>query len=222
VTNTGGGTQAYHLIAWAGTDGPQLITVDSITGLNVSRGVRPDSASIAGVAAGANASVDVWYRLSGGNPGEIQTLFLRARSTTTPSVWDDGSVRLTIGKPALVLTKEVVGSTSLEPGEEIRYRLQFSNSGRFPAHEVTIVDPLPPEVVWKLQDVEQSLPGEMEAKLAFSQDGALWVYAPVSGGCGAPAGYDACVRFIRWTFAGALLPSEPGTVGFLTFVVAVR
>lgn len=61
----------------------------------------------------------------------------------------------------------------------------------------------------------------MTAGVEYSSDaGATWTYAPPSGACAAPAGYDGCVTQVRWTLSAPLPPS--GTPSSVQYVGRVR
>ena len=48
----------------------------------------------------------------------------------------------------------------------------------------------------------------------YSDDGgATWTYTPVSGGGGAPAGFDASVTHVRFVMTGTLNAGGASTVG---------
>lgn len=70
-----------------------------------------------------------------------------------------------------------------------------------------------------------STPGStgLVASFSYSNDGGTtWTYTPVSGGGGAPAGYDRNVTNIRWTFAGKLSHVSPNNAGSVRFVARIR
>jgi hypothetical protein len=63
----------------------------------------------------------------------------------------------------------------------------------------------------------------LTAAVSYSNDGgASYTYTPVSGGGGAPPGYDRNVTHIRWTFVGALDWNAPNNTGGMTLVVRIR
>jgi hypothetical protein len=53
-------------------------------------------------------------------------------------------------------------------------------------------------------------------------DGTSWSYMPVSGGCGATAGFDRCVTRIRWTFQQPFSAVAPDNTATLEFVARIR
>jgi uncharacterized repeat protein (TIGR01451 family) len=223
VRNTGTAVDSYTLTSWLGVADPTVAVIDSITGGNVTRGSRADSASVTGIAAGTAATVNVWYRVTDVATGSRQSLYLRARSVTTTTASDSGWVQIEVARPELSLRKQAVVSGDLGPGSELNYTLRFSNAGRFSAHQLTLWDSLPPEVLWKLQAIEPQLPEGILAAISYSEDGLTWEYVPSSGGCGAPAGFDGCIRHVRWVFSGEFPPATSEEAdGSLTFVVRLR
>ena len=63
----------------------------------------------------------------------------------------------------------------------------------------------------------------LTATIEYSNDGGTtWTYTPVSGGGGAPAGYDRSVTNIRWTFTGNLSQTSPNNTGSVTFTSRIR
>lgn len=61
------------------------------------------------------------------------------------------------------------------------------------------------------------------ATFEYSNDGGTtWTYVPVSGGGGAPAGYDRNVTNVRWVFTGSLSNVPPNNSGSVGFTVRIR
>ena len=85
-----------------------------------------------------------------------------------------------------------------------------------PQQSFIIIDPNPLNVdplerVFRNMDFKigsmVSTPGSsgLVAAFSYSDDGGVtWTYTPVSGGGGAPAGYDRNVTNVRWVFTGDL------------------
>ncbi|HEX7242052.1 MAG TPA: hypothetical protein VF263_17340, partial [Longimicrobiaceae bacterium] len=88
---------------------------------------------------------------------------------------------------------------------------------------VVVTDLLPTQLLFKLGSVQETLPGGITTTVAYSADGgATWTHTPASGGCGAPAGFDACVQRIRWTLNGTLPADVVQSSGNLRFVARIR
>lgn len=205
------------------TTGTALVAVDSVRATGLAATARPDSFRVS-LAAGASLDVTVWYSVAAGDSADA-TLRLRARSAAVAAADDEGWVEVRRVRPALTLAKSVSPQTGVGPGVELTYTLDFANAGGYDAEAVVLADDVPPEVAFRVGSEQSSLPGGITAAVAFSSDGgATWTYLPVSGGCGAPAGYDACVRALRWSLSGSLPPDSggAGVQGSAGFVAVVR
>ncbi|MDD4856523.1 MAG: hypothetical protein PHD74_00300, partial [Candidatus Krumholzibacteria bacterium] len=107
----------------------------------------------------------------------------------------------------LVLVKSVTPTGSQLPGTELTYRTDYSNVGTADLTAIAIYDAIP---AWTQYRVGSAAAGTLAAGITaitmeFSDDGgATWTYVPVSGGGGAPAGFDANVTNVRWTLSGTL------------------
>ena len=223
LTNTTNWPESFDLLATAGTPGAYL-TIDSITGAGVTRGARADSARLATIAAGATASIAVWYRAGAGTTGALDTVYLLGRSVVLPATARDSGWSLTrLVRPALALAKSVSPSGTLLPGTDVTYTITATNSGTDPAVSVVAVDSIAPQLRFRVGSAAASLPAGVGVTIAYSSDGgSTWTYAPASGGCSAPAGYDGCVNRVRWTLLNPLSNVAPNNVATLTFIARVR
>ncbi len=213
VTNLGNNTRDFDLLTTAvpGT----AITVVSITGPGVTQGANPDSARLAGLGPGAASVVTVTYSVADVPAATSDTLIFTARLVVYPTVSDDGRLELTVIRPNVATTKTVSPAGSPPPGTDLTYTITFTNDGSDNAVNVVVTDSLAPEVEFKLGSVVNSPPPGVGVTVEYSSDGgASWSYIPVSGGCGAPAGYDACVTDIRWTLDAPAAPTDSGNVQF--------
>ncbi len=125
--------------------------------------------------------------------------------------------------PAVALLKSVSPSGPQPPDTDLAYSVTFTNSGSGAAQSLIIIDPNPNDVVpaqrvfanvdYKLGSTSISSP--WSATTEFSNDGgSTWSYTPVSGGGGAPSGYDRAVTNIRWSVTGNVATSANGTISF--------
>ena len=221
VTNTGTVATDFDLLA--SVSGGSFLTVDSITGAGVTRGVVPDSARLTGVAVGAVASVSVWYRVSSVPAGSLDALVLGARSVPVSSVADSGWAYVRVVRPALMTVKSVTPAASpAVPGTDLAYNVLVANGGSEQAAGVTVVDSLPAQVDFKVGSVNSILPAGGTVVVQYSTDGSSWGYTPTSLGCGAAAGYDGCVRYLRWTLQQPLGAVAPDNSATFTFVGRIR
>jgi hypothetical protein len=127
------------------------------------------------------------------------------------------------GTPNIVLVKDVTPSGSQEPDTDLAYTVTFTNSGSIAAQSLVITDPNPNDidptqrifanVDYKLGSASISSP--WSATTEFSNDGgSSWSYTPVSGGGGAPSGYDRVVTNIRGSVTGNVAASATGTISY--------
>ena len=170
---------------------------------------------------GVPTAVTVVYSVAPGDTAQ-GTLRLRARSVAVPAVSDSGHADVRRVRPVLTLAKSVAPDANIVPGMELTYTVQFANSGEWDASAAVVTDDFPPPLAFKVGSAATALPGGLTASTTFSSDaGATWTYAPVSGGCGAPAGYDACVTRIRLVLDGPLPAGTTASSGTLSYVARV-
>ena len=128
---------------------------------------------------------------------------------------DSGSVVVSI-EPVPVLTMvKYASAPTVNPGGTITYTLDITNTGGDNAYTVIIDDQLSPFVMLRLNtygagqafQVVEGTPasGLSIGTTTYSNDnGATYSYTPVSGGGGAPAGYDANVTNWRIEMTGTM------------------
>jgi uncharacterized repeat protein (TIGR01451 family) len=174
------------------------------------------------VSQSAPASVTNSVAVSGG--GQTNTSNDTATDPTT----------INAGVPNITLIKSVDPTGTQIPGTDLTYTVLYTNSGTAPAQNFIIIDPNPANVdplerVFHNVDFKvgsmTSAPGTsgLVASFSYSNDGGTtWTYTPVSGGGGAPAGYDRNVTNIRWSFAGNLSQTSPNNTGSVGFIARIR
>ncbi|MCA1612722.1 MAG: hypothetical protein LC800_00935, partial [Acidobacteria bacterium] len=110
------------------------------------------------------------------------------------------------------------------PGADLTYTINFSNTGGTTAQTLVVTDPVPANTDFKLNSVVNDLGTTgLTVSVVYSNDnGATYAYTPVSGGGGAPAGYDRTVTHVRWVFAGTLSQTAPNNAGSVQFVTRIR
>jgi|GEM_PF-1269866 len=158
---------------------------------------------------------------------------------------DQASVSVGATPPNVALCKTIVGQTcpppailpTQSPGTDISYILTFTNSGGSPASSLIITDPYIDPVLpvasrlkindytyFKVGSIVNTLPAGLSIiSVKYSNDsGVTWTYTPVSGAGGAPAGYDANVTHIQWTFGGSLSQNAPSNSGNVQFTVRIK
>lgn len=116
--------------------------------------------------------------------------------------------------PLLSVVKSASGAT-FNPGQVVTYSVLVTNSGTGTATGVLAQDQLNPYVSWGLNSYGAGVPfllsngspvsGLTLGTPAYSNNnGTTWTYTPVSGGGGAPAGYDANVTNWRIPMTGPM------------------
>jgi uncharacterized repeat protein (TIGR01451 family) len=221
VTNTSSVAESFDLVARVTAAAGTFAVIDSLTGPGITTRVRPDSVRIP-LAASAAGSFTVWYTVPGG-PVADNVLRLLARSVTQAATQAEGWAEVRRVRPAVTLARSVLPAASSPPGTELTYTLQFGNGGEAAAAAVVVTDTLPAQLLFKPGSVQQTLPAGVTAVVTYSSDsGATWSYVPASGACSAPAGYDGCVKAIRWTLAGSLPADVALSAGNFRFVARIR
>lgn len=217
VSNVGSASGTYALNArLSGASG--VIVVDSITGAGITTRTKPDSAQVT-LSGKSTTNYVVWYTVSSGDTA-IAIESLRALNVAQSAYQDTGYVQIRRSFPVLSMTKSVSPTTPL-PGTDVTYTITFSNAGESDAQSVVVADQVPSKVMFKVASAQQTLSGSLTSTVTYSTDnGTTWGYSPVSGGCGAPSGYDGCVTSLRWTLSAAL-PTGSGT-NTVSFVARVR
>src|SRR5712692_1263005 len=174
------------------------------------------------VANNAAASVTNTANVSGG--GQTNTANDSASDATI----------INAGSPNVGLVKSVSPTGSQAPGTDLVYTVVYTNTGGQPARNFVMIDPNPQNIdplerVFHNLDFKvgsiTSNPGTtgLTATIEYSNDGGTtWTYTPVSGGGGAPAGYDRSVTNIRWTFTGNLSQTSPNNTGSVSFTARIR
>jgi uncharacterized repeat protein (TIGR01451 family) len=110
------------------------------------------------------------------------------------------------------------------PGTDLTYTITFTNTGGRPAQNFAITDQIPANTDYKLASATSNLgtTGLTVAITYSNNGGTTYVYTPVSGAGGAPAGYDRTVTHVRWSFGGNLSNASPNNTGSVTFLVRIR
>ncbi|HLL13988.1 MAG TPA: hypothetical protein VK388_02810, partial [Pyrinomonadaceae bacterium] len=108
------------------------------------------------------------------------------------------------------------------PGSDITYVINFANAGGSAAKGLYISDDIPLNTDFKVGTATAVLGSTgLTVSITYLDTNGL-AYTPVSGGGGAPTGYDRNVRNIRWTFNGDLSHITPQNSGSVSFTVRIR
>jgi len=142
------------------------------------------------------------------------------------AIFSFGATGLTVTpQPPLLMVTKVANSPTVNPGSVVSYTVQVSNAGTGAATGVEVMDMLsrflslgidtfaPGEAVEFVDGSPSS--GLTPEPVEFSDDGgATYIYAPVSGGGGAPAGYDSNITHFRVPFTGSMPPGGNFTLNY--------
>jgi uncharacterized repeat protein (TIGR01451 family) len=145
-------------------------------------------------------------------------------SGATNRQWAIGAVALKQGS-VITLSKSVAPSGTQPPGTDVAYTVTFTNTGDATAQATVITDPNPNNVIvaqrvflnvdFKLGSASISAPWNGSATIGFSNNaGATCTYTPVSGGGGAPPGYDRAVTNICWALNANVAVGAGGGINF--------
>jgi uncharacterized repeat protein (TIGR01451 family)/fimbrial isopeptide formation D2 family protein len=146
---------------------------------------------------------------------------------------DQASASLSTSPPSITLCKTIVGQpcpppalSTQAPGSDISYSVTFTNSGGSFASNFVITDPIPTNTDIKVGSESHTTPLPTGltgvAVEYFDISTSTWIANPVSGGGGAPAGYNRNITIIRWTFTGQLSQLAPNNTGNVRFTVRIR
>ncbi len=226
-TGTAGGTVRYqHTVTNTGNvDDTFMLSFVSSNGWSYSFFDLANN-PIASVTLVSGAAQDVVVQVSipgGVALGTIETGVITVTGNATAAT-DSATDVTTIVAGNLVLTKSVNPAGNQLPGTDLTYRTDYSNVGAAGLTAIVFYDAIP---AWTQYQVGSAVEGTLAAGItgsviAFSDDGGVsWAYVPVSGGGGAPAGYDANVTDIRWTLTGTLAGGS-GTADGVAFVVRIE
>lgn len=219
-TSTGTGSTTYILLTNTRTAG---LTTVSITGLGVTQADNPDSAQLINLPAGSSAVATVTYSVDDGAAGSVDTLVFLALALASPATLDTGKLIVTRVKPGVTVEKSVAPGGTPAPGTDLTYTLTLTNVGNEKAASVVHVDSVPAQLGFKVGSVSATLPSGMTATVAYSNNGGTtWTYVPVSAGCGAPAGYDYCVRDLRVSLGDNLNGGGPNNIVEIVFIAKVK
>ncbi len=105
-------------------------------------------------------------------------------------------------------------ATDVEPGEQVRYRLTYTNEGVDAADNVSLVMPVPAEVTF----LEGSISSNA-AQVTFSSDNGESFAAResvlIKDGETDRVATSAEITHIKWIFAEPIAPTESGAISFM-------
>jgi hypothetical protein len=234
VVAVNGGVGSLTARAQGGKGGDAWITQAAGTGGSNRHG--PGGGGAGGVVVlSGSASVSV----TGGTRGTTTTSFdpygatsgASGQSLTATTSQVPGYSAGASCSPYVGLTKSVSPTGTQLPGTDLTYTISFSNTGGALARSLVLMDPDPSTTLrintntyFKVGSVTSAL-GTTGLTLTVTysnNNGSTYVYTPVSGAGGAPAGYDANVTHIRFGFTGNLSQTSPNNSGSVSFKVRIK
>jgi len=213
VLNTGNVADIWNL-TYASSQGWTYVFYDA--------GNNPITSVV--LAPGASANITVRLTVPAGAVlGTVETGVMTATGQATLAT-DNATDITTIIAGNLSLTKSVAPVGDQVPGTDLTYTVDYQNLGTDDVTNVIVYDAIPNFTQFAVLSATAGTPPATITlvTIQYSNDnGATWVYAPVSGGGGAPAGYDANVTNVRWVFTGDILSGAASTAG-LGFTVRIE
>ncbi len=222
ITLTGGATRPTISDPAIGATNPMWGTFNLPAGGQVQITFRVNIAPSVGSATYQNSALSTYL-----DPART----VSSGTTTAPynsasSTAEDVTVR---GVPVVALTKRCTvpancESAQQQPNTDLTFTISYANNGGLGAQSFAIIDQVPANTDFRLGSMA-SAPGTTGLVAAFSYSnngGTTYAYTPVSGGGGAPAGYDRLVTHVRWTFSSALSQTAPNNAGSVSFIVRIR
>ena len=140
------------------------------------------------------------------------------------SLTDTQAIAVTIQGTAIMNLGNVANPTTPVPNQDVTFTATHSNVGNIAATSLVTVENVPANTDFKLSSASLAAGSSgLTAVVTYSNNGgSTYAYTPVSGGGGAPAGYDRTVTHLRWTMTGNLSPTSPNNTYSLSFQVRVR
>jgi uncharacterized repeat protein (TIGR01451 family) len=191
----GGYPGQRHGPGGAGSGG--FIAYSPATGFNVLASVDPGTS---GMTTTANDNYG-----SSSSAGGIYTFL--SPNATGPMTGAACSPQLTVAKYA--------SAPAVIPGQVVTYSVLVTNTGTGASTTVVAQDQLSPYVSWGINSYGAGVPFQLTngnpasgltigTPVYSNNNGATWTYVPISGGGGAPAGFDANVTNWRTPMTGTM------------------
>ena len=157
------------------------------------------------------------YTVPAGGPAGNWTVRAVAAEGTEGNVTDDAAATMpvVIPPPLLSVVKTATPSPTVNPGQIVTYTVLVTNSGAGIATSVVAQDQFSSYLSWGLNSYGAGVPFQftdgapssgltLGTPLFSNNNGANWTYTPVSGGGGAPAGFDANVTNLQIPMTGTM------------------
>jgi uncharacterized repeat protein (TIGR01451 family) len=126
--------------------------------------------------------------------------------------------------PSVVLVLSITRTGNPAPGTVGTYTTTYANSSGTLAYNPMVSSPVPAHTDFQIGSMTSNAgnTGLSYAASYSSDGGSTWTYVPVSGGGGAPSGYDRNVTNVRWNASGALGCGSGVNSGSVAFAVQIQ
>ena len=192
VENNGNSAEDIDLTASGGL--PASITIVSVDG-------TAGSTAQINVASTGFQNVDVVFTIGNVAAGIQDTVFLNAEIVANPATTDDGTVRFTVLRPSITITKVAYrddqstvintgGGDRVVPGEFIQYLITVTNAGSADASTVHVDDLLPGQVTydsntpdaggWTIVESSGDVNADLSGTLAPAASRFFWIRVQIN------------------------------------------
>jgi uncharacterized repeat protein (TIGR01451 family) len=126
--------------------------------------------------------------------------------------------------PYDTLVNAVSPTGNQPPGTNLTYTTTFLNDGAASSLANSIVNPIPANTYFQVGSATSAIATTgLTVAIAYSNNGGgSYAYTPVSGGGGAPSGYDRNVTNVRWSFTGTLSQLAGAGTGSVAMTVMIQ
>lgn len=187
VANGGNGADNFNLVASHTGTAITIVSVNGVAGL---------TANNVPIAAAGSANIDVIYTVNNVAAGTTDNLVLTATSVGNNTKTDNGTMDLTVIRPAITVGKEayrddqttlLIAGDKVLPNEAIWYKISVvnGNSSAAGATSVQITDNLPAEVTylssapdaagWTIGNAGNNVTASLTGSLAANSTRFIWI-----------------------------------------------
>jgi uncharacterized repeat protein (TIGR01451 family) len=168
------------------------------------------------------SNYDTTYSCTGGISGTGTAVTLSPSVGVSITCTFTNSLKL----PLLSIIKSA-NASAVNPGQTITYTVQITNTGSGNGSAVVLSDNLSPYSAFGLNTYGINAPFSFNNAASglslgtpqySSDNGSSWSYSPVSGGGGAPAGYDGIITNWRIPMNGSIVPGGSFTLNYRVIV----
>lgn len=231
-TDSAGNVTVTDTLPTGPTYGTATVTGTGGTGCSISVGPpRVLNCGLGNMASGASRTITVPATSSGITQQNLSNTAVVTQDDNDITPNNNTSTVSTIvwGQPSLMITKSAANTggsaiSSSNPGSDIVYTIQVSNTGG-PSKTNVLTDTMSPFTALALNTYGTNTPFQLNAgssgltmpagSIQYSNNnGSTWTYTPVSGGGGAPTGYDGAITNFRITLTGTMGTLTSGTTSY--------